>query len=339
MHRSLPSFLAAGCFGGACVRRGAGTRTTLYVKCEEARRPRLTDVGPWSILMPRNPKRASVVVMKPVEPVLTVDLFPKLSRELMVLLRGLARQDWERPTACASWSVKDVAAHLLGGNIGRLSFGRDGFAHSDSACVSHDQLVKFIDRENAEWVEAAGRISPRLLIELLDQTDRQLYRYLKALSPHAAAAIPVSWAGEDRSPNWFDIAREYMEKWLHQQHIREAVGQPLLTQRRWLFPVLDTAMRALPYTYRAVEVEDGAVLVFCITGEAGGVWSLLRREGAWRLFSGSDAEALCRVSLGQEVAWRLFSKGMSRAAARPHIQIDGDQALGSEILNMVSIMA
>ena len=48
------------------------------------------------------------------------------ARELMTLLRGLEPGDWDRPTACALWSVKDIVAHLLDTSLRRLSFGSDG---------------------------------------------------------------------------------------------------------------------------------------------------------------------------------------------------------------------
>ncbi len=86
----------------------------------------------------------------------------------------------------------------------------------------------------------------------LEMTDPLLYQHFKALPPFEPAGVSVAWAGEAQSFNWFDIAREYTEKWLHQQHIREAVSRPVLAERRWLHPVLDTFMRALPYTYRGV---------------------------------------------------------------------------------------
>ncbi len=277
--------------------------------------------------------------MKPVEPVLTVELFPKLSGELLSLLKGLSAQEWEMPTACSPWVVKDVAAHLLGSNIGRLSSGRDTLSESDSPGMSFEELIGFINQANAEWVRAAKGMSPSLLIELLDLTDAHLYRYFKTLPAHAIASTPVSWADDRPSPNWFDIAREYTEKWLHQQHIREAVGRPLLTTWDWLFPVLDTFMRALPRTYRGVQAEEGAGVVFRITGDAGGEWSLVKDGGAWKLFSGGAAQAESRVGLDQDVAWRLFTKGMSREVARSKIRIEGDPILGAEILNMVSIMA
>ncbi|WP_460353508.1 maleylpyruvate isomerase N-terminal domain-containing protein [Actinoallomurus acanthiterrae] len=43
------------------------------------------------------------------------------------LLRCLDPGEWSQPTICPGWSVKDVAAHVLGDHIGRLSIHRDGF--------------------------------------------------------------------------------------------------------------------------------------------------------------------------------------------------------------------
>ncbi len=277
--------------------------------------------------------------MIPVEPILTVDLFPPLSRELLALLRRLGPHDWARSTPCPGWSVKDVAAHLLGGSLSRTSAGSD--APVAPSTLSYTELVNFIDRENAEWVRAGRRISPDLLIEYLALADEQLYQHFKALPPDAPARIAVSWAGDQESPVWFDVAREYTEKWLHQQHIREAVGQPLLIGRRWLFPVLDTFMRALPRTYRPVAAPEGTLVTFHILGEAGGDWTLRRQVGAWALFSGAaDAEPpAARALLDQDLAWRLFTKSISPALARPHLHIEGDEALAAPILNMVSIMA
>jgi len=62
--------------------------------------------------------------VKSIEPILTVELFPGLSAQLLNLLEGLPGPAWDAQTACPGWSVKDVAAHLLGGNLRRLSFGR-----------------------------------------------------------------------------------------------------------------------------------------------------------------------------------------------------------------------
>ncbi len=250
--------------------------------------------------------------MQPVEPIYTVELFPPLSRELLGLLKELPPAGWASPTACGDWSVKDVAAHLLGSNLGRLSSRDATIEPSGEPAISFDELVSIIDHENASWVQAARRISPQVLIEFLDLTDRHLYEYFKALTPDAPARIAVSWAGDSSSPNWFDIAREYTEKWLHQQHIREAVGKPLLTERHWLFPVLDTFLRALPHHYRNVDAPDGTNIAIQVNGEAGGEWSLIKGHAHWHLFAGHDPRAAARIVLDQDLAWRVVHKGYHR---------------------------
>ena len=61
-------------------------------------------------------------------PVLVFDLFPEERAALLELLAGLEDREWGSPTVCPGWSAKDIAAHLLGDDIGRLSRGRDAFA-------------------------------------------------------------------------------------------------------------------------------------------------------------------------------------------------------------------
>lgn len=33
---------------------------------------------------------------------------------MLTLLRGLGEADWQRPTDCALWTVRDIAAHVTG---------------------------------------------------------------------------------------------------------------------------------------------------------------------------------------------------------------------------------
>jgi uncharacterized protein (TIGR03083 family) len=278
--------------------------------------------------------------LMPVTPVFLVDLFPQLHAELMSLLRSLRREDWGQPTACALWSVKDVVAHLLDSALRRLSFGRDRMEPvPDQAITSYGDLVGYLNRLNAEWVRAAERLSPQVLIDMLDLTEPALSDYFRTLDPSAPARFGVAWAGEEASPNWFDIGREYTERWLHQQQIREAVGATPLTSRKWLHPTLDIFIRALPFTYREVDSEVGRSLRIEIQGEAGGTWTLKRTPDGWRLFTGGEASPATRVTLSQDVAWKLFSKGLSPEQAKQTIKLEGDVRLGQPLLSALAIMA
>jgi uncharacterized protein (TIGR03083 family) len=277
---------------------------------------------------------------RPLEPVLLIDRFGPLHAELISLLRGLGPGDWQRPTACALWSVRDITAHLLDDDLRRLSFHRDGQPPPAAGAIdSYASLVAMINRMNAEWVAVARRMSPRVLIELLEVTGPMVVDLFRSIDPHAPAHWAVTWAGEEASEHWFDVGRDYTERWLHQQQIRDAVGAPPLTGREWLNPVLDLFVRAVPVAYRAVVREDGTAVRLAIEGPAGGDWSLRREAGAWNLLAGRHPAPDATVTMSDDTAWRLFSKGLGRDAARARVRIDGDQALGEVALGALGVMA
>lgn len=276
--------------------------------------------------------------MEPVKPIAALHLFPEMLDALLKLLADLSKDDWARSTPCEGWSVHDVALHLLGDDVGMLSRRRDEFRPGATNVRTWDELVALINRLNAEWVQATRRISPHLLCDLLRLTGDQVNAYFRSLDPEAIGP-PVSWAGPDPAPVWLDLAREYTERWHHQQHIRDAVGKPGLTEPRYLKPALDTFVRALPYAFRSAAAPNGAQVAFEIAGDAGGHWTLQREPGGWALFIGEAGHPSTTVSLPQEVAWRLFTKGMRPEQARAFAVISGDESLASCALNTVSLIA
>src|SRR5262249_23136124 len=207
-----------------------------------------------------------------IEPVFVTELFCQIHAELLSLLRNLSGDDWIKPTAARQWVVKDIVAHLLDGDVRRLSFQRDKapMVSPETAVENYRDLVDFLNQLNAGWIRAAKRISPGLLIEFLELTGAQVCELFRSLDPFAPALFGVAWAGEQESQNWFDIAREYTEKWHHQQQIRDAVGAPSLTGRKWLFPVLDTFLRGLPHTYRETQADEGSRGAIIIAGDPRG---------------------------------------------------------------------
>jgi uncharacterized protein (TIGR03083 family) len=268
----------------------------------------------------------------------TAELFLPLQRELVSLLRGLSESDWSLPTLAREWTVKDVAAHLLDTDLRRLSAQRDGYRPSAAKLGSYEEIVAFINRLNATWVEVARRLSPRVLTDLLEWTGPQVAELFTSLAPDDEAAIAVAWAGEERSASWMDVGREYTEKWHHQAQIREAVGAIALDSRRWLGPVIELSMYALPHALRQLEATAGSALSVHIEGEAGGVWHVLRGERGWELRAGEADEPAARVRLDAGTAWRLFFNALDRDAAARLVEVSGDEQLYTTFLTVRSVM-
>jgi uncharacterized protein (TIGR03083 family) len=269
--------------------------------------------------------------------ILVADRFPALRQELLRLLEDLSDDDWRRPTAAPLWSVKDIAAHLLGGDVWILASKRDGFHPPDAEMQEYAQLTKLVNRLNAEWVLAARRMSPRLLREFLAFTAPEVEACFASLDPMTIGG-PVSWAGPEPAPQWFDIAREFTERWHHQQQIRDATGRPPLYDPYFLSPVLDTFVRALPLSFRHTMAPAGTVVRFEISGDAGGVWFLHREEHLWTLVLGSSNKPAAEVVLPQDTAWRVFTKGLDRERALGQAVIRGDARLASPIFATTAVI-
>src|SRR6218665_1375720 len=106
--------------------------------------------------------------MTPLDPIIITDLFYKLDEKLIEVLESLSADDWNKPTIAPLWTVKDIAVHLLDGNIRTLSIGRDNYVGAPAENInSYQDLVAYLNKLNADWVYALKRMSPKILIELL----------------------------------------------------------------------------------------------------------------------------------------------------------------------------
>ena len=154
----------------------------------------------------------------------------------------------------------------------------------------------------------------------------------------AEASFGVSWAGEEKSLNWFDTARELTERWHHQQQIRLATDRPGIMTRDLYYPVLDCFMRALPFKYRDTPAEAGTHVRINVSGECGGSWYLYRDGDRWVQVESPQGRQISETTIPQEIAWRIFTKGIGRESADAQVAISGDRDLGGHVLGMVTII-
>jgi len=91
----------------------------------------------------------------------TLHLFPILDNMLVSLLAQLTEAEWQAQTVARLWKVKDVAAHLLDGNLRALSTSRDHyFGEAPGNIRTYGELVGFLNQLNLSWTHAAKRLSP-----------------------------------------------------------------------------------------------------------------------------------------------------------------------------------
>lgn len=276
-------------------------------------------------------------------PIETVSLFPELSRRFSALLDTLDNDDWKAPVSPA-WRVRDVVAHLLDSSIRRLSAQRDAHMVATAPVnTDYTTLLAHLSQMNADWVRALERVSPKILADLIRWSDAQLYALFASLDPAGVAIWPVAWAGEAQSENWFDIAREYTEKWHHAQQVFEATGRPsTISDRDLMHPCLDTLMRGLPHGLRDCAAPDGTRVRVRVSGDAGDGWLLQRAHGQWRLCDPEPGESATTVTMDQNDAWKVLMKRLNADEARARfksINVEGNQHYGNAVLETVCVMA
>ena len=262
------------------------------------------------------------------------DVRPLMAEEqasLLSLLASLQDADWAAPTEAGRWTVKDVALHLLDGDLGQLSRGRDG-DHSGLLDTSggYRQFVAALDAKNQRWVDGASVLSHRVIRELLAWSSEQVQQYYASVDLHEPSI--VSWASDDPLPRWFDLAREFTERWAHQQHIRDAVGKPG-THDRFLPEVVRTFVWAFPHQYRP-EAEPGTTVH--LDFGTGGSWILTRDAGAWVLDEGAAHHPAASLRMPAQLAWRQLT-GLPVLAGQ--YVTAGDDSLVSPLLEVRGIIA
>jgi len=271
-------------------------------------------------------------------PILCAHLLRAVDEKLVDLLGSLAPTEWGLQTVAPLWKVRDVAAHLLDTVLRKLSMVRDSCYVEAVTIRSPQDVVALVNRLNAEGVTVYRRLSPPILIEMMKSACEQSARFHESLDPFAPATFNVSWAGEEKSLNWFDTARELTERWHHQQQIRLVTNRPGIMTPDLYHPVLDCFARGLPHVYRDVDAPAGTILLLEISGECGGQWFLSKGTTRWDFVSPQTKEVASRVTIPQELAWRVFTKGIDRDSARRQIAVEGNRNLGEKVLDLIAIV-
>jgi uncharacterized protein (TIGR03083 family) len=249
-------------------------------------------------------------------------------QELLGLLATLDAGAWDLPTECPAWSVKGIVLHLLGDDLSLLSRQRDG-APSGTGIVpgsSFDELFVLLDRFNERWVEAAMHLGVPLLLDLLHHSGAWSHDWYATVDPDRAGES-IAWVGPDPAPYWLLGAREYLERWVHHNQIRRAIGQGPLAEARWVHPAAGTAVRGFPLGFTVLPASPGTEISLAIEG--GAAWTLAKGADTWTLYDGAAEDPAVMLRLDLSTAAQVFSRGLGRGEVGERVRPDGDQQLAT----------
>jgi uncharacterized protein (TIGR03083 family) len=266
----------------------------------------------------------------------TASLRPERA-ELLTLLRDLSADEWARPTECPSWTVKGIALHLLGDDLSLLTRQRD--ASTDSLTLFAEDHPGFTFRQlldgfNDQWVATARFLSTELVVMLLDLVGEQSAAFYETVGLDTVAVEPVQFfATLDPSPYWQVIAREYVERFVHQSQIRRALGRPELAG-----DLVSVAARVHAHMFAAwmrdLAPAPGASVGF-VVGDAGD-WTITRGSSAWAVAEAGASGADAMITVASEATVAFVGRGLAADALASAVSFSGDEELARSAFDPVA---
>jgi hypothetical protein len=233
--------------------------------------------------------------------------------------------------------VLDLANHLLGDDLGWLARNRDAYLGTvPPRDLDETGFARWLDDLQIEWVRAARRLSPQLVLELLRWTGPRVADGF-ADQESSAVTASVSWAGPAPVPVWLDQLRELSEQWIHRQQLLESVGLPKDLRPELAGPVLDGLRWAFPYRLQAVQAESGDTVTITVTGSVKRTWHLVAAEGGWRFTPRPGQRRIASMNMTTDEAWRLLTNNLP-AEAHSALRLTGDASITKVLLQTRAIV-
>lgn len=192
------------------------------------------------------------------------DVFLDLEQEeerLEKILEGLAEGEWETPSSCPGWSVKDVVLHLAQTEEGvaAITTGRELRGHGLGDVGSVDDLMN-------QWVVAERDVPPREALHRWRTARRSALDALRSADPH----VPLPWVAAPLKPKTLATTR-LSEHWIHSLDVTTPLGVAYPdTDRLWHIARL--AHRTLGYAFGGAG-KDAPDVRITLTSPEGDKWS------------------------------------------------------------------
>ncbi len=266
------------------------------------------------------------------------DAFGHTVQSVIDLGTALHTEDFEKPTACPGWTVKDQISHVVGLEAWIASGEDPAVKVPDYPYLRHD-LARFMEMH----VEVRRRVpGPEVVAELISLLPERLAFYRDpSLTPDTLIRSPWGLAPAGRV-----LRNRTMDVWVHEQDLREALGRPGDLDSAAASVFVDFFFDALPrLVAKDAAVPPGNVVVFAITGPVigrAGVRVEADAEGAavgTALFSGVDHETQDHHESTTTITMSTQALGR-RAAGRGttedvHVSVHGDEDIARQVLQAI----
>ncbi|MCW2940717.1 MAG: hypothetical protein JWN00_3702 [Actinomycetia bacterium] len=257
-----------------------------------------------------------------------VAAFEQTVRSTIALADGFEAGDWELPTECPGWTVKDQLAHLVG--VERMLLGDSEPVHELPADLPHvrNDFARLLEVP----IDARRPVpGPQVLAELRETLERRLAA-LATTDPTAETMCPDGKLGPYSRLMMFRA----FDCWVHEQDIRRATGHPGNLDSPAGARARQILSGGLPFVVgKRARAEAGQSVLFEVSGPHGFRTAVLVGEDRRARVTEQVAEPTVELDLDWEAYLRLAAGrcGPAEIAAGVH----GDADLAARVLASLAI--
>jgi uncharacterized protein (TIGR03083 family) len=247
---------------------------------------------------------------------------------LAALGAELTDDDWDRPTGCPGWTVKDQYSHIIGTESALL--GRDASPPLESY-GSH--VRNEIGQSNERDVTARrGRSGPEVLAEFTEITAARLAA-LRAMGDDDFTAGVWTPVGPGTYEDFMGI--RVFDCWVHEQDVRRAVGRRGHLAGAAVDRSLASAVATMPYIVgKRARAPEGATVAFDVTGPTARRWAVRVDGGRARPVAEVPTDPTTRITtdVGTFMALACGRRDPEEARGQGDVQVVGDEDLGTAVV-------
>lgn len=269
-----------------------------------------------------------------------VSAYQQTTQAVVDLGRSCTDADFDLPTACPGWTVKDQVSHVV---------GLESWLHTGDVPKVEVPDYAHIRGEAGRFIEKSVELRRRMVGQkVVDELETVAARRIAALSEPGVTLETVVRGPWGPAPVGESLRRRILDIWTHEQDIRQALGRPGNLDSGGAAVFMDLLFAALPrLVAKEAGIEPGNVVIIDSTGPVmgrAGVWVEPGEEGKARgipLFSGiahdgDPHDVFTTITLSTDCLTR-------RAAGRGgiddiHFTVHGDEAVARRVLEHLVIV-
>jgi len=257
----------------------------------------------------------------------TVDALAAVWSSIRQLLAGLDDDQWSAPTPLPGWDVAAAAAHIIG--IEAMLLGIDAPAvEIDRSARPH--IRNAIGAVNEAWVLEMAPMAPADYLERLTNFTAQRLETLQSMDQESWDAESFTPVGKETYGRFMRI--RVFDCWMHEQDIRDAVGQAGHESGPAVEASLDEIESSLGYIVgKRAAAPSGTTVTYELTGSASRTMHVEVGDRA-RLVDSLPHPATVTLTMPVGVFTRLCGGRLRADRAAAQIGVEGDAEIADRLI-------